>query len=99
MYIAVFTATDKKYCTITRYPAIEIGSIFPAKVKIGSTVPNREVLFHRPDSTITFPHYPILGNSYLDSTVFHPSQAAGLTADYDKLHHCRSKIGELSGKV
>lgn len=99
MYLAVEQATNNKYVTVTRYPAIEIGSIYPSKARIGSTVPSREVIYKVNNYDIPLPHYPILGNAYLDSTVFHPSQAAGLGADYDKQSHCRSKIGELSEKV
>ena len=99
MYLATEQATNNKYATVTRYPAIEIGSIYPSKVKIGSTVPSREIIYKINGYEISLPHYPVLGNAYLDSTVFHPSQAAGLGADYDKLSHCRSKIGELSEKV
>lgn len=86
MYFATYFATRDKYCTITRYPAIELGSIYPTKVKIGTTIPSREVYFtsqYEQDYDVILPHYPILGNAYLDSTIFHPSQAAGLGADYD----------------
>lgn len=99
MYLATEHATRGKYATVTRYPAIEIGSIYPSLVKIGSTVPSREIIYKFDPYEIKLPHYPVLGNAYLDSTVFHPSQAAGLGADYDKQSHCRSKIGELSEKV
>lgn len=80
MYVATYFATMDKYCTVTRYPAIELGSIYPSRVKIGSTVPSREVVYHANNELFVMPHYPVLGNSYLDSTVFHPSQAAGLGA-------------------
>lgn len=87
MYISCCVAANNKYATITRYPAIEIGSIYPAKVVVGSTVPSRVVTMkNQNNNTPVFElsHYPVLGNSYLDSSVFHPSQAAGLQADYDK---------------
>lgn len=80
MYLATEQATNNKYATVTRYPAIEIGSIYPSKVKIGSTVPSREIIYKINGYEISLPHYPVLGNAYLDSTVFHPSQAAGLGA-------------------
>jgi len=85
-YLATFRASQGKHCTITRYPAIEMGSIYPAKVKVSTTLPSRKVQFssqYKDDYFIELPYYPILGNSYADSTVFHPSQAKGLTADYD----------------
>lgn len=86
MYISCYVATIDKYATITRYPAIEIGSIYPAKVIVGSTVPSKVVTWRNQYNNTPIyelPHYPILGNSYLDSSVFHPSQAQGLQADYD----------------
>ena len=102
LYIATFYAAKGKYATITRYPAIEVGSIFPAKVKIASTVPSRKVYFasqYAQNSYQVLYSYPILGYTYQDGMQVHPSQNRGLTLDYDKLSHCRSKIEVLSWKV
>ena len=102
LYIAVFYASKGKYATITRYPAIEIGSIYPAKVKIASTVPSRKVYFmsqYAQNDYEVLLSYPILGNTYQDGMQVHPSQNKGLGLDYDKLSHCRSKIEVLSWKV
>ena len=102
MYIAVFFASEGKFATITRYPAIEVGSIFPAKVKIASTVPSRKVYFasqYAQNDYVVLYSYPILGNAYQDGMQVHPSQNKGLGLDYDKLSHCRSKIEVLSWKV
>lgn len=85
-YIATIYATQQKNSTATRYPAIELGSIYPTTVKIDSTVPSRSVNYRSqfdPDTNIHFSRYPIIGNSYKDSMVIHPSQVAGLGADYD----------------
>jgi len=102
MYIAVFYAAKGKFATITRYPAIEVGSIFPAKVKVASTVPSRKVYFAsqyaQNDYEVLY-SYPILGSAYQDGMQVHPSQNKGLGLDYDKLSHCRSKIEVLSWKI
>ncbi len=85
-YLSVYRATAGKFCTITRYPAIEMGSIYPSRVKVTTTLPSRRVRFasqYKDDYFIELPCYPILGNPYADSTVFHPSQRAGMGADYD----------------
>lgn len=86
IYLAAFRATHDKHCTITRYPAIELGSIYPSKVKIGTTLPSRKVKFssqYKEDYFVELPCYPILGQPYLDTTVVHPCQQRGLGADYD----------------
>lgn len=86
MYLAVYRATRDKHCTITRYPAIEMGSIYPSRAKIGSTIPSRMVEFssqYQDERVVELPCYPILSKPYLDSVVVHPSQVRGLGADYD----------------
>lgn len=86
MYFATYKAVLGRHVTVTRYPAIEIGSIYPSKVKIGTTVPSKKVKFtsqYQEDYSIELPHYPIVGNSYIDSVVIHTSQNKGLDADYD----------------
>lgn len=83
MYIATFYATKDKYATLTRYPVVGLGSIYPTKVKVSTTVPSRKIYFSSQYETnyqVEMPCYPILGNNYQDSIVFHPSQAAGLGA-------------------
>jgi hypothetical protein len=86
IYLATYRATYDKHCTITRYPAIEMGSIYPSKIKIGTTLPSRKVKFssqYNDDYFIELPCYPILGKPYLDTTIIHPAHRAGLNADYD----------------
>ena len=70
--------------TITRYPAIEPGSIFPSKVHLVSTKPGRIVTFRSSvGNDFQFPEYPIIGARSVDSTILHPSRLAGLDADFD----------------
>lgn len=86
MYLATVMATQGRYCTVTRYPAIELGSIYPSKVKVMSTTPSREVIYrsqYNRDIEIVLPHYPIINSKYLDSVMLNVSQNAGLNADHD----------------
>ena len=86
LYIATVRATYNKYTTITRYPAIEVGSIYPSRPKIMTTQPSRVVKFmsqylNNSDDQFVLSNYPILGiHTYADSLVIHPSKTTGLTA-------------------
>lgn len=88
LYLATYITTVDKYAYVTRYPAIEIGSTVPCKVHLGTTAPSRKVTV----STLAFgetrdfilPEYPVLGASFVDSTILHPSILKGLGADFDK---------------
>ena len=86
LYMATYRATSDKHVLVTRYPAIELGSIYPSKSKIGSTVPSRVVTFsnqYGDNKEVSFPHYPILGNKFQDSCIVHSSKCGALGADYD----------------
>ena len=87
IYVATYFATRDKYAYVTRYPAIEIGSTVPCKVHLGTTSPSRKVKltetgFGETDYR-TLPEYPVLGASFVDSTILHPSILKGLGADFD----------------
>ena len=85
LYIATFFATLNRSCTITRYPAIEPGSIYPSKVHLVSTKPGRVVQLTDTMGVnfYTLPEYPMIGNRCVDSTILHPARLAGLDADFD----------------
>lgn len=85
LYMATYRATRDKHVLVTRYPAIEMGSIYPSRTKIGSTVPSRVVTFSNQfdSKEVVFPHYPILGNKFQDSCIVHSSKCGALGADYD----------------
>jgi hypothetical protein len=84
LYISTYFATKGRNVTITRYPAIEPGSIFPSKVHLVSTKPGRIVNFRSTNGiTMTFPEYPIIGARSVDSTILHPSRLSALDADFD----------------
>lgn len=46
MYHATYLATKGKHCTVTRYPAIEVGSCVPCDLHILTTNPARKVLIY-----------------------------------------------------
>lgn len=86
-YIATYTATHDKHVYITRYP---IGqgpdSVYPSKIRLHSTTPNREVTFFLPDTpeeTHTMPHYPIVGGKFVDSLSPFPGRFESLAGDCD----------------
>ena len=84
LYISTYYATYGRNCTITRYPAIEPGSIYPSKVHLVSSKPGRVVKFiGRMGNATEFPEYPVIGARWVDSTILHPSRLAGLDADFD----------------
>ena len=89
IYMSVYLATVDKFAYVTRYPAIEIGSTVPCKVHIGTTSPSRKVKLintaFEETISITLPEYPVIGASFVDSTILHPSILKGLGADFDQL--------------
>lgn len=88
LYISTYYATHGRNCTITRYPAIEPGSIYPSKVHLVSSKPGRVVKFiGRMGNTTEFPEYPVIGARWVDSTILHPSRLAGLDADLNTSEH------------
>jgi len=87
LYLATYAATHDKFCTITRFPAVEVGSIYPSKVSVLTTSPDRVVNFKSQYSELgdmVLPHYPRINiRQYIDSTIVHPSKTPGLNADFD----------------
>lgn len=88
LYIATVKAVKNKYGTVTRYPAIEVGSIYPTKVAVTTTVRSRNVRFMNQyaddEQWVDLPFYPIIGETqYVDSAILSPAKTAGLGADYD----------------
>jgi len=83
VYIGTCVVSKDKHAFITRYPAIEDGSIFPSKIHVLSTTPDRKVEVVSLAQTFILPHYPILGSKFHDSLMVHPSKLAGLGMDFD----------------
>jgi hypothetical protein len=83
MYIAMEIICRGKHNLNTRYPVIEDGSVFPAKIHLASTIEDRDVRVIFGTVDVRFPHYPILGKKYLDSLVVHTSRLPGMDGDHD----------------
>lgn len=89
LYVSVFRAALGKCATVTRYPAVGIGSAVPCKAHIVSTQPARTVMLVSQNDnlpTMELPQYPILGNQSIDSTQVHPAiliGSTGLGGDFD----------------
>lgn len=86
-YIIAETISVGKHGIVTRYPVIEQGSSYPAEIHVMSTTPSRYVelidmmtpMQHR----TPLREYPILGASYMDAMMVHPSKLAQLGGDHD----------------
>ena len=84
-YIVGYLATKDKHCTITRYPAQEIGSTVPCSIHLLSTNPSRSVLIEIGSNgwMVEFPEYPVLDKGFQDSVAVHANIEPGLNADHD----------------
>lgn len=86
LYIATYAATIDKCATVTRYPVAYVSSDVPCRVHLITSNPARTVDFVDIEGVkvgYKFPEYPIIHNSFIDSTIIHPSLLNGLTADFD----------------
>ena len=84
LYLAGVEIATGKHCLITRYPVLGDGSIYPSKIHPISTNPSKSVtVMFGGGSQIEVPHYPIIGSTYYESAIIHPSKLAGLDADFD----------------
>lgn len=84
IYIASAKIVTGKHVFITRYPVLGDGSIYPSKVHVITTTPDKvvDVVFDKGQS-IRVQHFPIAGNAYYESAIIHPSRMSGLGLDYD----------------
>ncbi len=84
-YIIAETISQGKHGIVTRYPVIEQGSSYPAKIHVVSTSPSRYVemlnLSYPDGISIPLKQYPVIGNSYMDAMMVHPSKMSGMGAD------------------
>lgn len=85
-YIVAFRIAKDSYGICTRYPVANEDSIQTPKIRVGSTLPDRAVkmtaIF---DESLgeDLPHYPIIGNSFLDSMIVHPTSLPAFSGDFD----------------
>ena len=76
-----------KHGIVTRYPVIEQGSCYVARLHVVSTTPSRSVelvdLLSPDQPSILLRQYPVFGASYMDAMMPHFSRLAGMGADFD----------------
>ena len=87
LYIATYVASHDKAATVTRFPAIEMGSIYPSIPVIMSTDPSRVVNFksqYAEGADLVLPYYPKFAvDQYVDSTIPHAAKTVAMQADFD----------------
>ena len=85
-YIVAFHATKGKHGLCTRYQVTNDDNTITPRIRVATTKPDRLVrltTMFDPDVFITLPHYPIIGNGYVDSMIVHPGTLSTFDADYD----------------
>ncbi|MCP4394397.1 MAG: hypothetical protein GY804_09070 [Alphaproteobacteria bacterium] len=85
-YIVATVAAKNKHGVDIRYPVIGGDSVITPKLHVISTRPDRVVKFtaiHDEEIAMDLWHYPLLGKSFVDSMIIHPSTLVRLNADYD----------------
>lgn len=84
-YIVAEVISFDKHGIVTRYPVIEQGSSYPAKIHVVSTSPSRYVeminLVSPDGARVPLKQYPVKGGSYMDAMMVHPSKMSGMGAD------------------
>lgn len=84
-YLIAETISVGKHAICTRYPVIEQGSSYAAIPHVVSTTPSRSVemvdLISGGLHSITLRQYPIIGATYMDAMMVHPSKLAALGGD------------------
>lgn len=89
MYLTCYKEWVQRYILPTRYPATGMGSIYPATVRLTSTVPEeaRKELndeWQLDESSMHVGSYPIRGQgAFFDSMAMHPSRLEAADADHD----------------
>lgn len=84
-YISIYPIKDKYPGFVTRYPVIELGSIYPCKIYVKTTFEARTITLIDRDGERTLDEYPILGYEYMESTSPSAQHLAKLGADYLKV--------------
>lgn len=83
IYISVASVAKQTKATVTRYPVINLGSIYPSGVYLKSTAIGRRVKVHLDTETLDLPEYPKDGEKYfgsVSSSVYHLGKLDG---DFD----------------
>lgn len=86
-YLIAEIISTGKHAIVTRYPVIEQGSSYVAKIHVVSTTPSRAVklvdLLVPGGESMLMRQYPVLGSGYMDAAMVHPSKLAALGGDHD----------------
>ena len=83
LYISVAKVSKQSKATVTRYPVINLGSIYPSGVYLKSTAIGRRVKVHLDTEVLDLPEYPKDGEKYfgsVSSSVYHLQKLDG---DFD----------------
>jgi hypothetical protein len=88
LYTQIYMVANKYPGYVTRYPVTGIGSVYPSKIYLRSTVKS-EVRSELGDDwkpmgedRISY-QFPVIGSDFFNSLSPHPSKLKGLTADFD----------------
>jgi hypothetical protein len=86
-YLIAEVISVGKHGIVTRYPVIEQGSSYVAELHVVSTTPARCVklidLLSIGQEPMILRQYPVVGASYMDAMMVHPSKLAALGGDHD----------------
>ena len=86
-YIIAEVISTGRHGIVTRYPVIEQGSCYVGRIHVVSTSPSRYVelidMLSHENSNIPLRQYPILGSSYMDAIMPHPTRLGAMGADFD----------------
>jgi hypothetical protein len=84
-YVATYMATHDKHVSVTRYPVLGPGSIYPSECVLLSTEPSEQVDYTNvlTGQSFTFYFYPNLNADFIDGLRIHPIWIPPLGGDYD----------------
>ena len=95
IYAAIYTVANNYSGFVTRYPILGIGSIYPSKVYLKTTVRADERVELDPltwqpvgKKNVAY-EFPRLDSGFYNSLSPHSSALLGLSADFDGRQHCR----------
>lgn len=88
MYLSTFKMLNKLSIFVTRYPVTGLGSIYPSKVLVRTTIESEvrtelDALWKAADASCTAYEFPVVGGEFVDSLVPHSAKLGGLGADFD----------------
>ena len=88
IYISVAKVSKDVKATVTRYPVINLGSIYPSGVYLKTTANGRSVKVYLDNETLELPEYPVLGEKYLQGTSSNTSRLARMGGDLSPNRSC-----------